>query len=101
MLLCDDRVPEDPHAGDLDFDDVARLERADARGRAGRDEVAGLERHRLRDVGDEGDDAEGHLARPGPLALPAVHAAHDLELGEAVWVHPDGPPAHASETGQT
>src|SRR5262245_7700381 len=60
LLLAFDRVDQHADALDVDLADVARLHPhrvrlarvADARGRAGEDDVAGLERDALGDVGD-------------------------------------------------
>ena len=48
----DDRVREAADPLDLDLDDVAGLDRARVRRRAGEQDVAGLERDQPRDVGD-------------------------------------------------
>ena len=74
MILGDHRVAHEADALDLDLDLVARRERdlrlaedADAGGRAGQDQVAGLEREDARGVRDEVRDAEDELARPRVL----------------------------------
>src|SRR3546814_19109947 len=54
--------------------------RADARGSSGRDDVAGLERHHARNIGDQLIDIEQHEARIAVLLLDAVHMRQDIEI---------------------
>src|SRR5437762_8168081 len=64
---------------DLDFDRVTRIQRTDARRRAGEDHVAGQQRHRGGDVFDEEVALEDHVARVAVLADVAVHARGELQ----------------------
>jgi hypothetical protein len=74
-------VAERPDALDLDLTQVACVERPDPGGRAGRDEVSGFERHRVRDVAYEVCDGEGQRAGASALTDLSVDARLDLEVG--------------------
>ena len=76
----DDRVGERREPGELDLDDVARLDRPRAGRRAGEDDVAGLERHEAREVGDQQPEREQQV-RGGVVLL-------DLAVDERA--HRDG-----------
>ena len=58
-----DRVGERGEPGQLDPHDIARLDRARAGGRARENDVAGLERHEAREVGDEQPEGEQQVDR--------------------------------------
>src|SRR5690606_34456626 len=62
------------------LDHVAWRERSDTGRCAGNDEVARLERHDARCVRKDERNREGHLRRAPALSLLAVHARHDLQL---------------------
>src|SRR5262245_57074447 len=76
----DDGIGERAHAADLDHDTVAGHERTDPRRGAGRQDVAGLERHEAGHVLYQGRDREDELIGVRVLAAVAVHPAFDLEL---------------------
>src|SRR4029077_9924369 len=60
---------------------VAGLYRADARGRAGEDHVARLERVVIGEIGDLLRNRPDHVRKVGLLALLAVHVEPDRALG--------------------
>src|SRR6478735_9589430 len=64
-------------AGDGDFDLVADLHRADTFRGAGQDHVAGQQRHRARDVGDQRGDVEHHVLGAAVLDEVAVEPGAD------------------------
>src|SRR3546814_5456419 len=57
--------------------DVCSSDLADACGSSGRDDVAGLERHHARNIGDQLIDIEQHEARIAVLLLDPVHMRQD------------------------
>src|SRR5690606_14514096 len=67
-VTCYHLVRQCADALDADADLVADLQRADSRGRAGQDHVAGDQRHDGADVGDQGGDVVDELA--GAPGLP-------------------------------
>src|ERR1044072_4192022 len=73
-------VAERPDACDLALYRVPFEQRADARGRARRDKVTGVERHDVRDVADEEGDGEGHGARAPALPDFAVDARFGAQV---------------------
>src|ERR1041385_3778906 len=79
-------IAQHADAFDLDFDAIARVERPDARRRAGEDHIARLERHHRGDELEQHVAGEDHVARVAILADLAVPArGHrqrgDVELG--------------------
>ena len=64
-----DGVGEHADAGDLDLHDVAVAERPDAGRRAGRDQIARLERHDAADVRHQERNREVHVGGRRALAL--------------------------------
>src|SRR5262249_45535610 len=86
LLLVLDRVYEHAHALDVDLAGIALLHPhrvrlasvADARRRAGEDDVAGLERHALRDVGDGLGDGKHHVV--GVVRLDALPVETGLDF---------------------
>src|SRR3546814_4785050 len=99
-----------PQLVDAEFDDVAGLQipgrgllpQADARRGAGRDDVAGLQRHELRKIGDDLGDGEDHR-----LGVPVLHALavdrqpHRQRLRVADLVGGDQPRADRAEGRET
>src|SRR5581483_9507496 len=85
-LLVGNRIAQYADAFDLDLADVAafhpdrRLARMpDAGRRAGDQDVAGLERHRLRDIGDRFGDEKHHVVGIVGLHHLAVQPALDFQ----------------------
>src|SRR5262249_31481198 len=76
----DHAVLEHADAGDLDLDDVGGIQVADARGRARRDDVAGLERHVHARERDERRHVEDQIARRRVLANLTVDARDHAKL---------------------
>src|SRR4051794_34324711 len=85
-LASDDRGLDGTDALDLAFEHIARDDRADARRRAGHDQIAGLERHELAEIGDSFADGPDLVAEIAGLA----HFAVDLERDGAGCRMTDG-----------
>ena len=84
-----DAVPQHPDPLDFRFDDVAVFEvfgrrpsKTDAFGRAGRDDVARLDRHSLREVLQDDVDGKDHVARGRVLPCLAVDPQRDALASE-------------------
>src|SRR5438132_13635785 len=74
-------VAQNADAFNLDFDDVARLQRPDPGGRAGEDDVARLERHHGGDELDYRRAGKDHQAGAAVLFDDAIHARAEREIG--------------------
>src|SRR5262249_53072668 len=79
-LFRDDVVSDDADSLDFDFHDVAGLNRTDAAGRAGVDDVAGLERREAGDVFDQLLDAKDELRCARLLLRLAVDPERDCQV---------------------
>src|SRR5438093_1312834 len=97
-------VFERPDPIDLDTNDIPAFEitrrveaDADTGGRAGRDDVAGAERHARRDGGDDGRDVEDEVARIRALPDVAVDEAANARVGEIDLVAGNGKGPHGTE----
>lgn len=75
-----DSVYQGPYAFDRDLAHVPTLQRADAFGGAGGEDVAGFKGHDLGDERDEGVDAEDHVRGRRRLLHFAVDLGLDLEV---------------------
>ena len=69
---------------DVSGDDIARLDRADAFGRAGDDDVAGIQRVERRGVLDQRRDAEDQVSGVRVLPLFAVDRDAQIELAVVI-----------------
>ncbi len=86
-VALDDPVAQGAETLDLDLDDVAGFDRAGVRRRPRQDHVAGHERDRARDVGDQVVHVPHHLVGRAVLAHVAVHERPDPLAVEVPVVH--------------
>ena len=86
LRLVGDRIGQLADARNPDGDRVARLQRADARRRAGRDDVARQQRHDAGDVGDQLVDREHSCLVDEFWRALAVDPAFDADAGQRVVV---------------
>src|ERR1700683_4102835 len=81
ILRGDARISQRADSADADFHDVACGQRAHARGRAGRDHVAGFQRHHLCDEAHYNITAKDHFRRVSRLFPDSIHVGFHGDTG--------------------